>query len=297
MKGRRFKYCLRVLWQGHILNPLWKNRLERRRIRGEVIGHALDDYLLPYVSYPVEDTMDEDGPRRVFSLWLQGEDKAPALVKACLGSIRQNAGCEVVVLDESTLGNWISLPESVIRKYMDGRIRPAHFADLCRLELLYRHGGVWMDATDFLPAPLPEWLWREDFFVYQGGDTLPGFWGGVQNCFIRARKGSYLVKVWRDAAFSYWEKENSAVDYFLHQRLLTLSVRENRRAGELFGAMPALPQDPTHLLWFNYADAPFEESLFREISAASLFQKTDYRSRPAQHPVPGSFAQNLLSHE
>ena len=295
---RRLLYYFRVALFGHLLNPLWLPRLERRRVRGRAYRRAAMDYLQPYAqaaSAVPEDEPDHAEPRRIFTLWLQGEEQAPPLVRACLDSIRRHSGAELVVLDGRSLFDWIDLPERIVRKWKDGKMKAAHFADICRVELLYRHGGLWMDATCFLDAPLPEWLWEADFFVYQGGDTLRGAYSGIQNCFIRGAKDAYLLKVWRTAICAYWNAENTALDYFVHQLLFTRSLSFNPRAAELFAAMPALVQDPTHVLWFEYADKPYDEALLHEICAQALFQKFDYKSPFAKAPVPGSFADHLLA--
>ena len=295
---RRLLYIARVIFSGHVSNWFWRPRMERRRVRGQVIRKAALDYLRPFApalrDVP-EETPAHAEPRRIFTLWLQGLEQAPPLVRACLDSIRRHSEAEVVVLDGRTVFDWIDLPERIVRRWKEGKMRAAHFADICRVELLHRYGGVWMDATCYLDAPLPEWLWEADFFVYQGGDTVAGAYGGIQNCFIRAAKDAYLLKVWREAILAYWAKENTAVDYFVHQLLFTLAVEENPRAAECFAQMPSQVQDPTHLLWFGYAGKPYDEALLHAVCAEALFQKTDYKSASASEPVPGSFADHLLA--
>ena len=298
MNGRKIAYLTKVVLLGHVLNAPWAGRLKRRRRRGEVTRKAVLDYLQPYVPAVrnvAEDPAVPKGERRVFSVWLQGETAAPPLVRACLDSIRSRCGVEFVLLDGNTLFDWIDLPEDIVRKWKEGRMKAAHFIDICRLELLYRYGGVWMDATDYLDAPLPDWLWEQDFFVYRSGNTLRGFYCGIQNCFIRSGKGSYLLKAWREAVLAYWAREDSTVDYFVHQLLFMLCVRENDRCARLFASMPQLEQDPTHVLWYQHADAPYDEALLHSICAEALFQKTDYKSAPAANPVPGSFADRLTA--
>ena len=295
---RSLRYIAHVVVSGHVGNWLWRSRARRRQVRGQAVREAAEAYLRPYVeaAHDVpEDVPAHAEPRRVFTLWLQGEEQAPPLVRACLDSIRRNCGAELVVLDGQTLFDWVSLPEDIVRKWKEGKIKPAHFSDICRVELLYRHGGVWMDATDYLDAPLPEWLWASDFFVYLGGDTLKGAYGGIQNCFIRGAKDAYLLKVWREAIFAYWKAEDSSVDYFVHQLLFSQAVAANPRAAELFAQMPSLDQDPTHVLWYQYADRPYDDTLLHDICAKALFQKTSYKSASALHPIPGSFADHLLA--
>ena len=295
---KRFRYLSRVAVFGHLLNWPWRSRLERRRVRGRVIREAALDCLQPYaaaVRDVPEDKPDHAEPRRVFTLWLQGEEQAPPLVCACLDSIRRHADAELVVLDERSVFDWIDIPEEIVQKWKEGKMKAAHFADICRVDLLYRHGGVWMDATCFMDAPFPEWLWKADFFVYQGGDTLKGAYSGIQNCFIRGAKDAYLLKVWREIILAYWKEEDSPLDYFVHQLLFCLALDANPRAAALYAEMPSLIQDPTHVLWYGYADQPYDEEHLHAICAEALFQKLNYKTPSASKPVPGSFADHILA--
>ena len=244
---------------------------------------------------PVQQPVPGDsGKERIFSIWLQGEQSAPDIVKACWRSVRANSSRELVVLDSGSLGDWIELPPHVTDKWRRGLIKPAHFTDICRVALLYRYGGYWMDATDFLPAELPEWIDERDFFVYMSGERLRGWYAYIQNCFIRARKGNYLLALWLNAMLVYWSHEDSAIDYFVHQLLFRKAVGSDPRAAELFAAMPKIVQDPTHELWFGNASKPFDPELFRSLTAAAAFQKTEYRSSDAVSPRPGSFADAMM---
>ena len=295
---RHLRYTAHVVFSGHLCNWLWRSRLRRRQVRGQAVREASKRYLQPYAEAArnvPEEVPAHTEPRRVFSLWLQGTEQAPPLIRACLDSIRLHCGAEHIVLDGQSVFDWITLPEHIVRKWKEGKIKAAHFSDICRVELLYRHGGVWMDATDYLDAPLPEWLWELDFFVYQGGETLKGGYGGIQNCFIRGAKDAYLLKVWREAIFAYWAAEDSAVDYFVHQMLFMDAVAANPRAAELAASMPSIVQDPTHVLWYRYADRPYDEDTMHSFNAEAIFQKTSYKSEPAVNPVPGSFADHILA--
>ena len=255
------------------------------------------------------------GPERIFSMWLQGESQAPPVVQACWRSMRANSAHELVILDGRSVFDWIDLPSHVVDKWRRGLIRPAHFADLCRVELLYAYGGFWLDATDFIGAELPEWMLDQDFFVYMAGETLRGSYSFIldqdffvymagetlrgsysfiQNCFIRGRRGAYLLKAWREAMSVYWRHEDSTVDYFVHQLLFRKVVECNAKAAVLFGSMPRLVQDPTHELWFGNASRPFDADVFERIVSSAAFQKTEYKSSDARNPVPGSFADVMM---
>ncbi len=286
---------LAIVVRGHILNWPWRPRELRRKVRGEVTRKAVCQYLsgyIPYIQSIEEDPseMETGGRERIFSIWLQGEENAPELVKACFRSMRHHCSQELVVLDENTLWDWIELPEHIMRKRAEGRIRPAHFADICRVELLYRYGGIWLDATDFVTSPIPEEIMKEDFFIYMAGSRLNGWYSYVQNCFFRSRKGNHILKAWRAAIHRFWEKEDRIADYFMHQILFKMVVENNEPAARLFAKMPKIEQDPTHTVWWQHRADPFDASLFEELTGGAFYQKTEFKSKDANEPLKGSFS-------
>ena len=297
MSGR-FKMNAHILLYGHLLNWPWRSHLQRRRCRGKAISEAVCTYLHKYI--PAFATVEpaptpRPEPERIFSVWLQGAENAPKIVQACWKNMRRHCPQELVILDEKTLPEWVRLPDYVWEKWHAGKLRPAHFTDIVRLELLYEHGGLWLDSTDYVASPIPEWILKEDFFIYGSGNTLRGSYSFVQNCFFRARKGSYLLKCWREAVLAYWKEEDRIADYFMHQLLFKMVVEYNPKAAGLYARMPHVDQDPTHAIWYGCPDDPFDARKFMEITSAAAFQKTDYKSRRAAKPVPGSNADHIVN--
>ena len=119
---------------------------------------------------------------------------------------------------------------------------------------------------------------------------MSGAYAFIQNCFFRARKGNYLIKAWNHAIQTYWKYEESTVDYFVHQLLFRLVVENNPKAAGLFSRMPASAQDATHALWWNYRDKPFSQETFDNVTSGAFFQKTEYKSKAAAFPSPGTFS-------
>lgn len=57
----------------------------------------------------------------VFVFWLQGENDAPSIVKACISSVRMwCSDRNVVVLDKDNYSQYATLPESLVYKYESG---------------------------------------------------------------------------------------------------------------------------------------------------------------------------------
>lgn len=286
---------------GHILNPLWHTRDQRRKKRTDVTVSTVMTYLQLYkpsiVKYSPEQQKESDEPERVFTIWLQGEENAPEIVKACFRSMRHHLKLELVVLDEETIFDWITLPEHVVEKWNKGLITRAHFSDICRVELLYEHGGIWADATDFFTAPIPSYVMDEDFFLFMAGDDIKMgcSYAYIQSCFIRGKKGNPLLAMWREFLFLYWKNENTLLDYFTMHLLFLFLVKNNEMAAELFSKMPKIDHDPTHVLFFGYKDAPYSSKLFNEMTRDAFFQKTTYRDSSTKNPRPGSVLEYMIN--
>lgn len=86
--------------------------------------------------------------------------------------------------------------EPAVRRY-----RYAHHADVIRLDVLARHGGMYADIDTLFVAPPPEELWsaeavigREADVAYDGGAPEPS----MSNALLLARPGAWFVTAWRD---------------------------------------------------------------------------------------------------
>lgn len=299
-KAENFLVRMKFMLLGHILNPLWHSRERRRKRREHYALQLYEHYLgryIPFIKGLHADPPAEYDPstERVFSIWFQGEQNAPRIVKRCFESQRRFSRLEQVVLDDSTLFDWITLPDYIMEKRRKGKIGAAHFADICRVELVYRYGGVWMDATDLMVTEFPQWMLDSDFFIYMAGEHVGGSYSYVQNCFFRAKRGNPLIKMWRDAIFEYWRNERKAINYFFHQILFKVVVHNNEEAARLFAQMPKMVQDPTHTIWHKLKNDPFDRETYDRLCREAVFQKTDYRSEAAKNPIPGSYADYIIN--
>ena len=288
-----------IIVRGHILVPLWWSRAHRREKRCKVLTSVLPRYFKRYLpaaaAISERKVVHNDKNEKIWTIWQQGEDKAPPLVKACFRSIRKNCKQELVVLDDTNIFDYITLPDEIVKKYKAGKIKRAHFADICRVELLYEHGGYWLDSTGFATSKIPDWITEQNFFVYLAGKNVGSPYSYMQNCFIRSRKGAYLLDAWRAMILDYWIHENHNFDYFMHQLLFKTLVENDERAKKYFAEMPHVDQDPTHALWWKYGDKPFDKKTFDKVTKDAFFQKTTYNSPWAKNLVPGTFADEMIN--
>lgn len=231
----------------------------------------------------------------VWQCWLQGVDKAPALVRRCLDSVAEHCGeqYEVVVLTEDTWPDYVTLPSAVLRKRSAGLIGDAQFSDILRVCLLARYGGWWVDATCLVTSAFPSWAIQQPFFMFRSHGEFA--YTAIQSCFIRAQRGSYLARRWRQLMLCLWENEERTLHYFQLHLMFKAMTEADTTAAELFARTPSVSEEPTHiLLEYMKANTPFSERLLRDAVGKSFMHKLTYK-HPAGGIADGSFADHFLS--
>lgn len=92
-------------------------------------GYVIDKY----ANLTKEEYTSNSQSKVIWIMWLQGIENAPLLVQKCLDSIkRENPDIPVNLLTENNLDEYVDIPDVIIQKYKDGKISPAHLADLTR---------------------------------------------------------------------------------------------------------------------------------------------------------------------
>lgn len=301
----KFMALIRIIWRGHI------RLLAVKKENWDKVHTFTEHAIIPKIFYnqckhvlneiPTTTPINNDTNEKIFTVWLQGEESAPPIVTACLNSMRRHCKQDVIILSDKTLGNYIDLPGYIMDKRKN--MTHAHFSDIARMELLHNHGGIWIDATDYVTAPIPDWVIGEDFFIFLAGKNINPL-SFVQSCFIRARRNGYLLNAWRALILEYWKHNNMIFDYFtLHLLFKTMIVGDSvsnemfecdPRAVAEFAKMPHIDQDLTHGLW-DYLDKPFDKNFFDEITKKTFFQKTTYKKAAGINPTPGTFADVMIN--
>ncbi len=169
--------------------------------------------------------------KKLWFLWLQGLEEAPLVVKKCYESWQKyNPNWEIVFLDNNNFKDYVTigLPQEKFAP-----LSGAHKADLIRLELLSKYGGVWADATSLCRVPLDDWL--EDYtgagffaFTYETrsyGWILNWFLASEPSNPITFKMNQSLTAFYRDNEFYHGgiiaEKRIKFLEKFLNRKYKT----------------------------------------------------------------------------
>ena len=185
------------------------------------------------------DKPQENLPKIIWQVWLQGWDTAPQLVQDSRSSwINRNPGWEHRALTRGDLDDLLS-PE-IAELALSERLPHAAASDLIRLDLLRRYGGVWADATTFCVRPLDDWLldkMQSGLFAFKfENDRRP-----AASWFLASVAQGKIVSDWHRSSQNYWHTHTELTDYYWVHLLLAQLIDTDPEVGKLWQAMPHLP--------------------------------------------------------
>ena len=298
-----------VLWTG--VSALFQCLVHGRSLKEAypAITQRVDEILLkkyePPSIPPVGGRQDGDRmtflqkKRLVWTTWLQGEDKAPELMKVCWDSWRRHLPDYALrIITMENLSQWTVLPDWFVEKYRRGIIPPALFSDVMRLDLLVRHGGTWIDGTVLctgFPTERLQKKWAEIeaselclFRYYQRGRKEPV---GISTWFISARQGNAALATARDMMLAYWRDYNCTVDYYLPH--LCIGTALNRMPA-LVAAMPRCNSTHSVLLGASLGK-DFDEAAWKDLTDHVSFHKLNFRKSEEVARNPYSYYKRIFN--
>ncbi|WP_164885808.1 capsular polysaccharide synthesis protein [Paenirhodobacter populi] len=230
-----------------------------------------------------------DIPRILWIYWRQGEAQAPHVVRLCIASWRRlNPGWDIRVLDDASVAQYADISD------VPAHLPPRFHADVLRLRLLARYGGVWTDATTYCHRPLDGWLpllaGQTGFFVF--GGPYHDRW--FDNWFIAAHPDNPLIGRWAENYARYARRLTWVPSkYFMMIYILQWDVLRHRKLWRAFHENGRLPAVGCMILqaWLeNRADlAPF-----RKVLAAGLpLSKLNWRLSMDDAVIDRAFVEAL----
>lgn len=221
-----------------------------------------------------------EGKIPVWVCWWQGQSNMPELVRVCYGSLRKNLPEEKVSLRLITLENcmeYVTFTETIIRKFNEEKITHTHLSDILRAELLYRYGGMWIDAAYYTAAPIPkEFFEQRSIYTLRfkddikSSDAARGRWSSD---LWYTNKEHKLFQILMESLWYYWEAEDSLIEEAFSDYIIAAAVEkfpeikaELERCGFASGQVYELQS------WIN---RKYTEERMQRIKADRIFYKLD----------------------
>ena len=117
-------------------------------------------------------TCNQKNSKIIWTLWMQGYENAPELVKSTIDSIRKFAelnNFQFILLEENTIEKYIVFPKLIKEKMDLGVIDYTKISDILRVSLLAKYGGTWVDATIYMKEEFDSSLLLQNYYTIKTG--------------------------------------------------------------------------------------------------------------------------------
>lgn len=293
MKGIRNRVILAVSQTLKALRALSNVPKQQR------IAKKLDGYITAFLNGEIEKFKavpkkpELVGKRIFWQYWHQGiNPTTPKIVMECLHSVNKySEDYEVILLTSKTVWDYIEFPDFVFEKFGKERFNITKLSNLIRLNLLSAYGGVWLDATIYLTAPIDKQILRKNFFAFQRSRIQPSdvqifrkfdplyfswnskFLAGMLNSFMVANPGNKIVSDLLSILIEYWRNEKKVGHYYFFQICFNRMVQHHeweKLNCEIVGDTDC---HKLQVVSFN----KFDQRIFEEIKSKSSIHKLTYR--------------------
>lgn len=165
----------------------------------------------------------------IYTMWWQGEEAMPNVVKYCYNKLCNNAGkYKVILITRNNYREYIDIPSYVLDLVDKKKMGLAHFSDIIRMGLLYYTGGLWLDSTILVTDNLSlheDLLDRPFFTIKRNNDEQMRSYGllGPYKGFSKRRwtgfvlgtnKKNYpLFELLYRYLLQYWKDHDMSIDY------------------------------------------------------------------------------------
>jgi mannosyltransferase OCH1-like enzyme len=196
-------------------------------------------------------------PKKIWFLWLQGADQMPEVVQRCFESWRRyNSDWEIIFLDENNLHTYIDIEELLAGRPIE--MPRVSLSEIVRINVLQKHGGVWVDASCYCCEPLDNWLHEKvnpsGFFAF----SQPGIDRMISSWFLAAVPGNIIVEKYASTVNEFFKKYNAlecinkkkGINWLLRRTRLNRWLNQNPTYWLNFWFQGVLKIYPYY--WFHY---------------------------------------------
>lgn len=174
----------------------------------------------------------------IWTIWWQGEENAPYIVKECINSMREHSkGHKVIVIDKSNYEKYIDIPNYVLSRYKNGKedksllknivLSKPLLSDIIRCGILAAYGGVWADSTIFFAKDIDESIFKREWYTLGQDDKKYVGEGKWSTFFFECKRNNSLVEFIFAALCEYWKKENYYINYLMFDYLIDEACKCN----------------------------------------------------------------------
>ncbi len=258
----------------------FRNLLDQYRI-----GNYVDLVDSPPIWKPETDKIP------VWVCWWQGEEDMPDLVRMCIRSLKKNLPadrCELRFISFENVASYVSFPQWIVDKYNEGKIILTILSDILRMGLLYRYGGMWVDATYYVAKPVDPAMFDNGFYTQRlrrgkwKADVVQGRWA----CnLLYTQPGAALPRFVLNAYYMYWFEHEELIDYFLLDYLIDAAYSNIEEVRNMIDSCEYSQPDTLELT--GIINEPYSAEILSRLSADTTFFKLSNKIPVTKETITG----------
>ena len=225
-------------------------------------------------------TCNQKNSKIIWTLWMQGYENAPELVKSTIDSIRKFAelnNFQFILLEENTIEKYIVFPKLIKEKMDLGVIDYTKISDILRVSLLAKYGGTWVDATIYMKEEFDSSLLLQNYYTIKTGgieDYSPNISNNRWKGFFLSGNSS-LFSFTRDFFFEYYSRYDIALDYLLIDYIFDMAYKYDEK---IKNQMLELEKSNPNLFWLeSHLGDKFDQKVWDNITETTKVFKTTYK--------------------
>ena len=225
-------------------------------------------------------TCNQKNSKIIWTLWMQGYENAPELVKSTIDSIRKFAelnNFQFILLEENTIEKYIVFPKLIKEKMDLGVIDYTKISDILRVSLMAKYGGTWVDATIYMKEEFDSSLLLQNYYTIKTGgieDYSPNISNNRWKGFFLSGNSS-LFSFTRDFFFEYYSRYDIAVDYLLIDYIFDMAYKYDEK---IKNQMLELEKSNPNLFWLeSHLGDKFDQKVWDNITETTKVFKTTYK--------------------
>lgn len=221
------------------------------------------------------------GDYKFFVLWWQGYDNMPALVKACYNNLKKNEGGDVILITKKNISEYIDIPDHIYKRLDKGDITFTHFSDIVRVSILPKYGGMWVDATCWMPNKMPDSL-KQLSLLTPNTKNLPelAMWSNSKWCgwnIGTALKDEVLLCFARDILYKMHTIDKYLPDYVILDFIFFYAYQHFDYITALIDDVPEYSVNRNQL-WFCM-NKEFRQDEYEKICENNYIFKLSYKTQ------------------
>lgn len=271
-------------------------RLKNSIIKKHIKSNVNIDFIKSNIKKEIlADLNGTEFPKVIWTMWWQGEEKAPNIVKSTLYYMRGFAkkhGYRVIVVDSENIGEYVTIPDTIYRKLETKKINLANFSDLVRFMLIDQYGGIWLDSTMYMDREFPISILEREFSSINHPDGLDiSMDDNITNkrwvsfC-LSGTKGNIVAKSMKYFMIDQIENNEVLPDYFMVDFGLDYLYDEFEEIRDILVSIPEYSSQKD-IFWLDVnRNSIFDkEEWEKELSINKIF-KTTYK---IENILPSSY--------